>query len=413
MDMFRRVVEDAVDNWLESKQKALFVHGLPGVGKTTLVKEKIKERGPVYEVDCHDRRIQRAVRAVNPLMALQRFLNGQRVPTDSFLVFYHADECPELIELTKSLLSSWQHIVMVFDRYDKTLSKSRFFPLGYATELKIEPMSFTEYCWASGIGQNEIRRYCEVIKNGKPLSDGVFQRFQQLWDHYLFVGGFPPVIAADAEGRWDERELNLTNTRRAVIEWIRDSYGKKAQTVYASVGTARSGYFDRFVPTRATKGGTAGAYSDSIDLLSKKGLITAVPYWSNGNPTKDCSLYDCDPGLMRLSLGIDNELDLSTQQYYLLEMGVLARALQRSGYRLHKEHVYGYSPDLICEGGDGEFAVELKSARNIRLRIDKVLAYPKGRGLFVLSSNNAVSRGEGLKVLPTCMFALMAEGGLL
>jgi len=413
MNRYRRFSDTIIEEWLKTSQKALFVHGLPGIGKETLIIEFLKERMPIFEIDCRDREIQDAFRLANHQLSFQRISHRPGYTEEAAFVFSHADSCAGLIERTKALLSTGKRIVFVFDRYEKTLQESKFFPLGYVTELVVEPLTFTEYCWANGVGQTDLLRYCDAAKEGKPLPEGVFQRFQQLWDRYLFIGGYPAVVKADMQGKWASRELYLADAQNKAADYIRTCYGKKAKTLYASVGHARSGFFDRFVSSRASKGATYGTYAESIELLSERRLLVKVPYWQNGTPSKDVSLFYPDSGFMRSSLGIANESELTDGAYHLLEMGAIARVLNRKGFELHKEHSYGYSPDLICRKEADEFAVEIKSGRGVRLRIDKILSYPKGKGLFVLSPNNRILFEDKQKVLPTCMFALMVEGGML
>jgi|GEM_PF-6009469 len=410
---YRRTVEQIVVKWLESKQKALYVHGLPSVGKKTFVENVLTDRCSLQLMDCLDKRIKRSFSSVNSWMGLRKIVEQGKGCSDRIFVFDHADECPELIERTKVLLSEGIRLVLIFDYYDKTLKSCRFFPLGYVDELEIGPLDFSEYCWANGVRQQDIVRYVEKVLSGQELEKMIFQRFQELWDRYLFTGGYPACVEANQSGEWAKLELELIKARQSSIAYVGACFGKKARSVYASIGEARSGFFDRFVPSRVSRGGTMNAYREAIDVLSTKKLAVAIPYFMEGNATADVSLNYVDPGLMRVSLGIENEEGITSHQYHLLEMGAVARALDRCGYSLWKEHSYSYSPDLICKRGSVEFALEIKASRGARLRVDKALSYPKGRGLYVLSPNPAVSFRQGMTILPTCMFALMAEGDLL
>ena len=68
------------------------------------------------------------------------------------------------------------------------------YPVGYVETLNMKQMSFEEFLWAKGYGEELISYYETFYKEEKLVPDAIHEKLNELFLQYVVVGGMPEVV---------------------------------------------------------------------------------------------------------------------------------------------------------------------------------------------------------------------------
>ena len=81
------------------------------------------------------------------------------------------------------------------------LKKIRSYPVGFVTELVMQPMDFEEFAWAVGVSDESldtVRRACSALS---PIPDYLHEAFLSYLRTYVVVGGMPGAVQTFLDAR--------------------------------------------------------------------------------------------------------------------------------------------------------------------------------------------------------------------
>jgi len=254
------------------------------------------------------------------------------------------------------------------------------FPVGKAITKMMYPMSFEEFLWASdkAVFADAIG---ECFEQNTPMEQGLHETLMELYREYMIVGGMP--LAVDKYFR-NDRVLSYRDVQKIIIDtYVSDmsKYSDKSQSI-KTIST-----FDSIVPQLAkenrkfqykliAKGARTSLFGDSIDWLTRAGVVLKCEKIKNGNTppniSKDVSsfkLYMGDIGLAsykaNLTMGKRPTFDKTfmggiTENY-------VAAALSANDYELfYWESDAKAEVDFVIMRNSGIIPVEVKTGDNTR-----------------------------------------------
>jgi predicted AAA+ superfamily ATPase len=118
-------------------------------------------------------------------------------PGRTLVFFDEIQECPEIVTYVKFLVEK--------SEYDYLLSGSllgveleniRSYPVGYLSELLMFPLDYEEFCWANGLGAEQLQLAGDSFAARRAVPDFLHERLMNLFHKYLVIGGMPDAVAA-------------------------------------------------------------------------------------------------------------------------------------------------------------------------------------------------------------------------
>ena len=269
----------------DTHRKPLIVDGARQVGKTWILKEFGKnEFENLAYINCdkiaemksmfYDFNVERLIRSfsalsnepINPGKTLIVLDEVQEVSLALTALKYFCEDAPEY------------HIVVAGSLLGVSLHTGSGFPVGKVDEMKMYPMSFSEFLDASGKSQLlellQSHRWAEISSLAPTLTD--------LLRQYYYVGGMPEVVGA----YFEKNDLNEVRTiqNRILSDYEQDfskhippSLISKVQLVWNSIPSQLAKENKKFIYGAIKKGGRAKEFEDAIAWLLKAGLIHKVP----------------------------------------------------------------------------------------------------------------------------------------
>ncbi len=196
--IIKRELEKSLFKYLESEQSnVLLLSGARQVGKSTLVRESLKNRQSVtinlYESPILAAQIDRVENFDELEKLLRREVNF--VPSQgTVLVIDEAQEAVHLGRWIRFFKEKWtrQKVIVLGSILSNLFEKGIPYPVGRVEELVLRPFSFKEYLTA--IRREGLRETLENITLEKPLSESERQSFIKPYLEYLRCGGMPEVV---------------------------------------------------------------------------------------------------------------------------------------------------------------------------------------------------------------------------
>lgn len=423
---------DALDRFWEWKgmasNHALLVTGARQVGKSFLVKEfaALAYEHVVYFDFVEDRAARdafaSATSAEDLFFRISVYAREELVPGRTAIVFDEVQDCPEVITYVKYLVLRGDYdYILTGSLLGVQLENIRSFPVGYVTEVKMYPLSFSEFCRACGVSKDVLGVVENCVSTLAPVPDVLHERLLSLFHRFLLVGGMPDSVNAYLEtGAIDLPRTVQADIRRQYVTDITKYAPKERRLVIGSI-------YDR-IPSQLSQQNRRFMLSsvenvkrfDQVrdDFLWLEGAGVALPAYNVARPSypleindrrKLLKLYSSDVGLLsgaflKRDVGdiLDGVVKSSLGGVY---ENFVAQELHAQGYQLRYFTKKGLGEiDLVIERRDGSIvALEIKSGRGYRTHaaIDNALrvdGYHIDQA-FVLAECN-VDRDETLVYLP-------------
>lgn len=202
----KRTLYNELVNWKKrADRKPLILNGARQVGKTYLLREFGQNEYAKIAYFSLDRDHMAAAvfnnggTAADLLLSLSAISNVDITPGDTLVVLDEVQDCPKALEALKYFCEDapQYHIIVAGSLLGLSLHGGVSYPVGKVEELRLFPMTFSEFLEA--VGKEQLAR---------TLTTGSWDVIRLLGDecirllrHYYYVGGMPAAVLAFAEGR--------------------------------------------------------------------------------------------------------------------------------------------------------------------------------------------------------------------
>lgn len=230
--VFKRKIYNEMLRWKQSSQgkTALLIKGARRVGKSTIAEEFAKREYDSYIAidfaDANDN-VWEAVKHISDrddfFMRLQFIFDVKLYERKSVIIFDEIQKCPEARQAIKYLVKDGRYdfietgsLLSIKKNVQNIVIPSE------ETRLTMYPMDYEEFRWAMG-DTVTVPLMGEMLKNRRPLSDGVTRKLMRDMRLYMLVGGMPQAV----ETYLNTNNLSdVDNTKREILELYNDDFMK-------------------------------------------------------------------------------------------------------------------------------------------------------------------------------------------
>ena len=305
-----------------------------------------------------------------------------------------------------------------------TLAQTISIPMGSIEVVRMYPLDFEEFLWASGVNHEVINFMREQFKTNQSLEEPLHDRILSLFKRYLLSGGLPDAVQTFVNTQ------NITQVRNIQRE-IHKYYGMDAAKYDAENKLKIKALFD-YIPSALEnvkrrivvqnienkKGKRFSDYQDEIDYVIHSGIALDVRAISNPKfPLLESAkknlikLYLNDVGLLT-NLLYGNNIRAVLDDVPQINLGivyesVVAQELKAHGYSLsYYDNKQNGEVDFLIDDFDtlSVVPIEVKSGKDYKVHsaLSHFISTPDyhiKRG-YVLSNHREVETTNGITYLP-------------
>ena len=391
--MLKRSAYADMLSWKDAgTRQGLLVTGARQVGKTTLVRAFAHENyGHLAEVNFlgNPRAVEtlsQARDAKDLLLRLSVLVEGELVP-GSTLVFL--DEIQEFQDIL-----TWLKFLEESTGYDFALSGSmlgvdlfdvRSYPVGFVRELEMHPLTFFEFCDATGLGTTALDAARTCFDELLPVPDFLHDRLTDLFYKYLLVGGMPDAVNAFVESSDMGRVRGVHQAiyrayEHDIAKYVGGAVDRRhIKTIYEAIPNQLNAQNKRFKFTKLGKDARFSHMQTAFDWLAHAGVALPVlrvtePLYPLGlhADTSSFKLFMNDVGLLTSRLMGDVDVEIlnhrSSMNYGSIFENAAAQELRANGFELfhYNQHGVGEVDFLVQDRMGGISLIEIKSGKDYK-----------------------------------------------
>jgi len=389
--MKRKISEFLLD-WKKSgsRRVPLLLHGARHVGKTYALKEFGENHyaNSVYLNFEEDPALaglfESSVEPKRLIAGIESYFSVRVTPGQTLIIF---DE----LQSSNRALTSLKYFCDNAPEYDLVCASSLFgihtskadnsFPVGKVITKAMFPLDFEEFLWASdkAVFATAIK---DCFTSDTPISKILHEGLMFLFREYLLVGGMPLVVSSYLNSGGP---FNFRDVQKLIIDsFISDisKYTDKAlctRTIDTlnSVSPQLAKANKKFQYRLIAKGARASLYSESIDFLSRTGMVLRcdkrdVAESASEVVSADVSsfkLYLCDVGLVSFLSHLTAETWRVFDTSFMsgIVENFVANSLAANGHELlYWDSESKAKVQFFVFSGDKAIPVEVKSGENTR-----------------------------------------------
>lgn len=282
----KREMYNKLLNWKNNQnKKPLIIYGARQVGKTYLINEFGKDNYDYvyyinFEFDVNAKKLFEGNLDIKTLLfQLSTYNTNIPIIEGKTLIFFdEAQKCPQVLTALKSFA--------IDNRFDVIVSGSMLgiimhevssFPVGYVEKLHMRPMSFKEFLWAKNYSEDMIEGFKEYFDKELPLPSLIHDKLNELFLHYIVVGGMPEAVKAYAD---TSNLYNVLEVQRRILDDYKDDIAKystkmmkeKVRECFESIPDQLAKDNKKFQYKIIRQGGTARYYGNSLSWILDSGL---------------------------------------------------------------------------------------------------------------------------------------------
>ena len=444
--MYKRKIESIFQSWLDdASHKPLVVKGVRQCGKTSSVMDfalrhfknvvylDFREHPdykkfftPNLEVDAIIMRITAAMPSIEVEEGETCFVFDeiQDCPwARGSLKYFHLDGRYEVM-CTGSLLGVNGYKTPEEKEEDEEAS----IPVGFEEIVNMYPMDFEEWLWANGIKKLHFDYLKKCLDCESPVEEALHDRFRELLNQYVVVGGMPEVVTTFLETKQIGKVLSVQ--RRIVDEYKSDMMKYAAKTdksrireCFESIPAQLAREYKKFSYTVVRPNGRGRDYAGSLQWIEDAGIIrrcynteiTELPL-DGHRIQSEFKVYMADVGLLvaMLEEGTQSSIlqgDLLSYNGAIKE-NLLADIFGKMGRKLYYYHKDGgVELDFLMRYKGKCVPVECKATTGNSKSMRTVLKHPEKyhvENAMKLGDYN-VGRNGHLLTLPMYMAFLLIE----
>lgn len=394
-DMKRLIIDD-LQAWKDDpKHKPLILLGARQVGKTYILKEfgRTEFENMVY-INCHNNAF--AVTLFTDfdtrriIYQIEQAYECHITPGKTLLFFDEIQEVSNGIAALKYFCEEQRdlHVVVAGSLLGVSIREGESYPVGKVTELRMYPMTFTEFLWANG--REQLSQVLSQLDWGMLHihHDTLVEYLRQ----YYFTGGMPEAV-----GEWIE--THDAKRVRAIQQDIITTYFKdmgkhsqseilRIQQVWNSIPAQLAKENKKFVFGAVRKGARAADFEKAIQWLLNAGIIYKVErvlvpkeplkFYADASAFK---IYMADVGLLMCLSGVRSSAILLGMDVFSEYKGAFTENFVLSQIKaLEKRNetervIFYYSKDnstqevdFVVQGAGRIIPAEVKAEENVHAK---------------------------------------------
>ncbi len=431
--MLHRKIQSQIENHLTSNSnKVLVIEGARQIGKSYIIRYVGKNLFKNYieinmlEDSLMERYFERVRTVADFYLQLGAMFGDKLGDKANTLVFIDEIQAyPHLLTLLKFLKQDDKYTYIASGSLlGVTLAQTVSIPMGSIEVVRMYPLDFEEYLWASGVNHEVITFMRERFKANQSLEEPLHDRILSLFKRYLLSGGLPDAVQTFVNTQ------NITQVRNIQHE-IHKYYGMDAAKYDAENRLKIKALFD-YIPSALEnvkrrivvqnienkKGKRFSDYQDEIDYVIHSGIALDVRAISNPKfPLLESAkknlikLYLNDVGLLT-NLLYGNNIRAVLDDVPQINLGivyesVVAQELKAHGYSLsYYDNKQNGEVDFLIDDFDtlSVVPIEIKSGKDYKVHsaLSHFISTPDyhiKRG-YVLSNHREVETNNGITYLP-------------
>lgn len=201
-----RTIEERLMEWKhQSNKKPLIIQGARQVGKTFIVEKFAQENYKTcveinFQLEHAAKEFFSVPHSYEEMLHFIEINNIEKDFTDpkNVLVFFdEIQEVPQLITALKVFkLKCPYDVICSGSMLGVTLNRVPSFPVGYVDNITMYPLSFKEFVIANGMDRKYVDLIKESVEKKEAVSPAIHDKFNELYNLYLVVGGLPEAVQA-------------------------------------------------------------------------------------------------------------------------------------------------------------------------------------------------------------------------
>ena len=382
--MLKRTIYKDLLNWKQThSHKCLMVKGARQVGKTYIIREFGKNeyqsfveinflRNPmlktIFSGDLDADTIYKRMSAQIPNLSL--------IPGNTLIFLDEIQNCGNARTAVKFLAEDGRYDVISSGSLlglsygedgDRNVEQPESVPTGYEDFLTMYSLSFEEFLWAEGYGNDAIEMLRSYFETMEAVPEDINRKYEELYREYMVVGGMPEAVAEyvtthdfNAVARVQNRILE--NYHLDISKHAKGAEKTKVRDCYDAIPRQLAKELKKFQYSTVEKGKTSKKYGGSVRWLIDSSLVHAcfnvheanLPLMANSVP-EQFKLYINDTGLLCALYGFETKRALLNNTLKGSAKGGIyenaaAECLVKNGYTL-----YYWKPD---DNHEIEFIIE-------------------------------------------------------
>ena len=407
MMQLRREFYDYLRKWRGNKHKeCLLVKGARQIGKTYIIEQFGRENYAsyvyinfidhpeycdVFERNLDAATIKSGITIIDPHVKF--------IPGETLIFLDEIQECPEVRTALKFLamddgidvIASGSLLGITYKKGRK-IKPPRSIPVGYEREVIMHSLSFREYLWAKGYGDDRIEELRGYFERREMVPDLLNAKMHELLREYIVVGGMPSVVSAFMDTRhFGEVQENQEKLLAAYIDDIH-KYAEKSEIAkivecYHAIPRILAKENRKFKYSEVEHGGNARKYLASVEWLMAARMVNRAEFVECLLPGLSAyvrddwyKLYVSDIGLLSAMYGtLVKRQILSGELKGAMKGGIyenlIAGMLDRNRLPLYyfKRDKDAVEMEFLVEQPQGVVPGEVKSATGANASLDKLL----------------------------------------
>ena len=433
--MFKRKIETTINECLDSdKETVLIIEGARQIGKTYIINKLAKAKFKNYiEINLKDdfdgeRNFEHAkVNTADKFYLAVSSLFGDKLGTreDTIIFLDEIQVYPHLISMLKPLNKERKYSYIVSGSLLGVTLKHTFIPMGSIKEVKMFPMDFEEFLWASHVGKDVIEYAKKCFDKLEPITDVVHSVLLSRFKEYLLSGGLPDAVKQFVDNK---NVMEMRGVHSLTYTYYKDDCSQydlehklKITRIYEMMASRMGNNVKRIQANKIdnNKKDTLNKYEDEFDYLVSSGVAHAVKAVSNPVfPLTESSsknlikLYYNDVGILTNVL-YKNSIDAVLNQDKGVNLGSAYETAAAMELIAHGHELYYFDSKKV---GEVDFLIndydnlsilpiEIKSGKDqTNFRAIPKLVDPNGNYKipfgFVFGNKNIVKKENNLVTLP-------------
>ena len=385
--------------WKENPQrKPLILWGARQVGKTWLLKEfgsrcfedtlyisfyNNKKDADIFERDYDTKRIIST-------LEIQHHIKIQ--PQKTLIIFDEVQSAPKVVESLKYFCEDAGEyaVAAAGSLLGVSIHEGISFPVGKVNELRLYPMSFSEFLRA--MGEAQLAEIIEGASPENPLVSDLAESYIPFLRSYYFVGGMPEAVLTFSQTHDYDRVRTVQNE---IISQYEGDFGKhikpselaRIRMVWHSLPMQLARENKKFFFGQIKQGARMKEFELAIQWLEDAGQIYKVHKVSKpAMPLKsyisfsDFKIYLNDIGLLGALSELDKDSVINGNEVFVEFKGALTEqyVLQELKAATHYTPYYysgeksTYEMDFLIQKGKDIVPIEVKAEENVKAKSLKV-----------------------------------------
>lgn len=444
--MYQRKIERVLQEWLnDSSHKPIVVKGVRQCGKTSsvitfaqkhfknVVYLDFREHPDYKNFFIPNLEVDAIIMRITASLPKLRIESGK-----TCFIFDEIQDCPFARGALKYFHLDGRYEVMCTGsllgvngyktREEKEEEELASIPVGFEEIVNMYPMDFEEWLWANGIQDIHLNFLRQCLADEKPVEEALHERFQELLNQYVIVGGMPEAVTAFLETKQIGKVLSIQ--RRIVDEYKSDmvKYAltadkSKIRECFESIPSQLAREYKKFSYSIVRTGGRGREYTGSLQWIENAGIIHRCYNTENlelpldGNRIQsEFKVYMADIGLLTSMLE-DGTQSSILKGNLLIYKGAICENLVadifgkmgRKLYYYHKDG--GIELDFLIRHHGGCVPIECKAQTGNSKSLRTILSHPEKYHVnqAIKLGNYNIGKKDNLLTLPMYMAFLLTE----